>query len=263
MPRSSRIPAGLLEPLRALYRAVRSRYRQAQLRGPRIVRAFGRAYPTATFVQIGTNDGRKHDPIRASVVREQWTGVMVEPVPDVFSRLVANYGGHPRIKLENVAVAATSGEAPFYYVPQAAPGEQLPSWYDELGSFNKEVVLKHRDRIPRLEERLSCMTVPCVTFDELCRRNGIAAVDLLHTDTEGYDFEIIKTVDLQRTRPLLLIYEHKHFDAATREACRERLRSADYALFEEGADTWCADQRPRDERHRRFLRRWHGLTTAK
>lgn len=224
----------------------------------RIMKHFSSRYPSATFVQIGSNDGKKHDPIYASLMKYKWTGVMVEPVKYVFERLRANYESFVRIRLENVAVAKTAGSMPFYHLAKAsaADREKLPPWYDELGSFNKNVVLKHVEQIPDLEERLICTQVPCVTFSELCIRNGIEAVDLIHMDTEGYDYEIIKSIDFASARPILLIYEHKHLNDVDRLECKQKLQNLGYWLYETDADTWCADSRVRDGRHAAFLKDW-------
>jgi FkbM family methyltransferase len=248
--------------LQEVYRAVVGRWRALRLRGPRVMRAFARLYPRATFLQLGSNDGAKHDPLRAALLRSHWTGVMVEPVPYVFERLRANYGNDPRVRLENVAVAAQSGSLPFHYLAQSGSGDALPDWYDELGSFRKDVVLKHLAHLPDLEQRLISTEIPCVTVADLCQRNGLAAIDLLHMDLEGYDYELIKSIDFARVRPLLLVYEHKHLDPADQLRCREDLRRAGYAGFAEVADTWCIDTRERDARHRRFLRSWRRIAGA-
>lgn len=244
---------------RELYRKLGGRWRERHLRGPRLMRAFGRHYPNAVFLQIGSNDGAKHDPLRATFLKSRWTGVMVEPVPYVFERLRAHYGQTPRVRLENVAVAARPGVMPFHYVAQAEAAEGLPSWYDELGSFRKDVVLKHVNEIPELEQRIVTIDVNCVTVEELCRRNGLERIDLLHTDLEGYDYELIKSLDLRKARPVVLVYEHKHLGAVDRRQCREDLRRAGYACFEERADTWCVDTVVRDARHGRFLRAWRRI----
>lgn len=245
--------------VRALLRPWVRRWREARLRGPRLMDAFARRYPEASFVQVGSNDAAKRDPLRAAFLKSRWTGVMVEPVPYVFERLRANYGSNARVRLENVAVATQSGSMPFHYLAQAAAGETLPPWYDELGSFRKDVVLKHADRIPNLERRLVSADIPCVTLTQLCRRNGITAVDLLHMDLEGYDYELIKSIDFTTLRPLVLVYEHKHLDPLDRRRCLDGLREAGYAAFEERADTWCIDTRVRDERHERFLQTWRRI----
>jgi len=253
-PFSLAMQVRLRNALQSRYRRLKAWWRERRRLGPRLMRTFARLYPTATFLQLGSNDGSKHDPLRAALLRSHWTGVMVEPVPYVFERLRANYGSTPRVRLENVAVAARAGSMPFYYLKPAAAHERLVDWYDELGSFRKDVILTHADVIPQLEQRLVCVDVDCVTVQDVCRRNGLHSVDLLHTDLEGYDFELIKSIDFDRTRPLLLVYEHKHLGAEDRRQARARLRDAGYEAFEEVADTWCVDTRVRDARHGRLLR---------
>jgi len=196
--------------------------------------------PDAFFVQIGSHDGQQQDPLRDLVLRGGWSGIMVEPVPYVFERLRRNYGHLPGLALENVAVGSEDGEVPFYHLAdtEGAGREGLPIWFDALGSLRKEVVLAHERFIPDIERRLVETRVPCVTFDSLCRRHAVDEIDLLHTDTEGYDYEILRTVDFDRYRPKLIIYESVHQDAAEKAACEDHLRSAGYDTTRYGLDTW-------------------------
>lgn len=228
---------------------------QIKARGPKLMRILARRYPEMTFVQIGSNDGRKHDPIHATVMTQAgWRGVLVEPVPYVFKRLQATYADEPRFILENVAIAASSGSADFFHLKEAADRRGLPDWYDELGSFFKDVVLKHKSAIPDIEQRLQVTQVPCLRFEELCARNGITQVGLLHIDTEGYDFEIIKSIDFERHRPRLLIYEHKHLNDQDRAACRSYLEALGYTCVSERQDTWCVDLTATDPSDQSWVR---------
>jgi FkbM family methyltransferase len=207
----------------------------------RFLQVFADCFPRCSFLQIGANDGQQRDPLRLLVENRRWHGVMVEPVPFVFERLRARYRGHPRVRLENSAIADREGQLPFYHLAQAAPGEQLPVWYDALGSFRREVILKHRDKIPGLEQRIVQTDVPCLTFDGLCARHGIERVDLIQIDTEGYDYEIIKRIDWGRWRPALVIYEHHHLSTADRAQCRTEFAQRGYATVEESLDTFALD----------------------
>ncbi len=137
----------------------------------RAVHRFGAAYPEAVFVQIGANDGDTGDPLRLQIERRRWRGVMVEPVPYVFRKLREKYGEHARIRLEMSAIAARPGVLPFYHLREALPGEKVWRWYHVLGSFRREVILKHADAVPDIEARIVETPVPCLTFDELCRRH--------------------------------------------------------------------------------------------
>lgn len=223
-----------------------------------VVHRFGAAYPEATFVQVGANDGVARDPIRTQVERRRWSGIMVEPVPYVFKRLEARYGDHPRVQLEMSAVAENPGVLPFYHLREAKDGEDVWSWYHALGSFRREVVLSHKALIPDIEDRLTEIDVPCVNFNSLCERRGLMHLDLLQIDTEGYDYQVLRSVDLAVWRPRLIVYEHHHLSLDERRAARELLTTQGYLSFEHGLDTAALDSTrlgPADRAiHRLFLR---------
>jgi len=202
---------------------------------------FGAVYPDATFVQVGANDGMARDPLRTQIQRRRWRGVMVEPVPYVFKRLSARYGNHPRIKLEQSAIADREGVLPFYHLREALPGEEVWSWYHALGSFRREVVLSHQSFIPDIASRLVETEVPCTILSSLCERHGLAHVDLLFIDTEGYDYEVLRTVDFEARRPRVIVYEHIHLSADDRQNAQELLTRQGYWVFEHGLDTAALD----------------------
>ena len=52
-----------------------------------------------------------------------------------------------------------------------------------------------------IEERIVCEPVRTLTFDSLCARHGIDAIDLLAIDTEGHDWTILSGIDFARWRP--------------------------------------------------------------
>ena len=230
---------------------------------PKLVKAFARHFPDAVFIQIGANDGEQLDPLRSAVLKHSWRGVLVEPVPYVYARLSRNYGHLSRLSLENVAIAEQAGSLPFYHLREAeadVAAGKLPQWYDALGSFRKDVLLKHVEFIPDIAQRVICTQVPCISFDQLCEKHELQRVDLLQMDTEGFDYEIIKTIDFQRWRPALLIYEYLHFDAKTQQDCEALLLQAGYLLHHEAMDTWCIDGRASSSAHSAWLADWHKLT---
>jgi FkbM family methyltransferase len=239
-------------------RAARFRRQQARSAGARLVRACARARPEAFFIEIGSNDGQQMDHLRPAIRSHEWRGIMVEPVPYIFKRLEANYGDLDRVILENVAIADRNGSRPFYYLKPVEDwwDQGLPDWYETIGSFSKERVLAHGHDIPNIEERIETMEVPCLTFESLCERHGVGGqLDVLVLDTEGYDGEIMRTIDFTRYRPLLVVYEHFHFSAAERRSWLERFAALGYDTLEEGLDTWCLDR----DADRRLRRTWSRL----
>ena len=244
----------------AVVRAAWNRRRLSRrLAAPRLLRAFAAAYPQAVFVEVGSNDGEQHDHLRPFILQGGWRGVMVEPQPHVFARLERNYAGVGRVALERLAIAAHDGTVPFFYPAPPEPGEPgLPDWYDGIGSLSREAVLSHAEHIPGLERRLVRDDVPCLTFASLCARHALDRVDLLVLDTEGMDWEILRSIDLAAHHPRLLVYEHFHLGPGDRAACRAHVESHGYETMEEGFDTFCLDPAPRD----RLWRAWRRLRPA-
>lgn len=227
-------------------RAVRAKVRPHRPERPleQVVFALAQALPDATFVQVGAHDGTQLDPLREAILGSRWTGVMVEPVPYVFERLALRYGDHPRLTLENVAIADVDGRLPFHLLRQADhDDEDVWRWYDALGSFRREVVLSHAHLVPDIEERIETIEVPCVTFDTLCARNGLDHVDVVQIDTEGYDRQVLELIDVPRLRPCLVLYEHLHLDAASRDAAEDLLTGHGFRLASDGMDTLAVDDR--------------------
>lgn len=213
---------------------------------------FGLEHPNARFIQIGANDGVQRDPLREQILSRSWSGLMVEPVPYVFERLRFNYGGLDRVTLVNSAVADSDGTRTIYYLPESDE-ENLWEWYHALASFRKEVLTSHSHLIPDVESRVEAIQVPCVSFESLCNSRGITDIDVLQIDTEGFDWEIIKGVDLERYRPAVLMFEQVHLSPEDRNDCYQHLHSHGYAVCEDVMDALAVSIA--DERLSRRLRR--------
>lgn len=227
-----------------------------RMAGPRLLLAFADAYPRARFVEIGANDGDQHDHLSPLIVERGWRGVMVEPVPYVFERLRRNFGAVDGVRLEMAAIAARTGTSTLFHLAEAPDpaAHDLPTWYDGIGSFSREALLAHAPQIPDIEDLVVETRVPCLTFDSLCAKHGLSAVDILAVDTEGHDWEILKTVDLAHWRPRLVVYEHYHLNGRDRGQAAAHLRSHGYELLAEGFDTFCLLAEADDDLARAFRR---------
>ena len=151
-----------------------------------VLYALALSKPHAFFIQVGSNDASFGDPLHPFLDIAHWRGIMIEPVPAVYERLVKRHGMRKQITFENVAVDAAGGSRPFYTVE---PDERdTHSWIDQLGSFSREIILSHAHLLPGLESRIRTSQVQCVTLAALCARHNVTEIDLLHIDTEGADF---------------------------------------------------------------------------
>lgn len=219
----------------------RTRLRLGLHRDPieRMLDALDRTLGAVAFVQIGANDGVHGDPIHLFARTRSWHGVMAEPGP-VFDRLQANCGDLAGVRLERAAIAKEPGIRELFVLDGAAPALRA----SVHSSFSKGVVSSRAAAIGGIEDCITSIPVPCISFEQLCERAGLEDPNLVVIDTEGHDFEILKSIDLKRFRPALFVYEHYHLNAGDREACRRRLQEHGYRVlqlqptrFSSGIDT--------------------------
>jgi FkbM family methyltransferase len=181
------------------------------------------------FIQVGANDGLFGDPLHHYIVNRPWRGVLVEPQPDVFERLVENLSQHSeRLKFENVAIGDGGTALTLYRAP--APSiksmERMPRSLT-VTSSNPRIVTRQTG-VP--EKDLVKLTVPSVTLDELADRHGLTEFDILQVDVEGYDLHVLKTLSLKRFRPGLIQFEHGHLSRTQLSEAVSLLSDHDYVI---------------------------------
>ncbi len=180
------------------------------------------------FIQIGANDGRRHDPIFPYVNEYGWRGILVEPVPSYFDRLKHNYRSFPQLIFENIAISEADGVRDFYRVREGL--SHLPDWCGGIGTFYPQVLLRHRWVIPGIQDYVLREQVKCLSLNSLLEKYEVQKIELMLIDTEGYDYEIIKQVDFKRLPPAIVCYEHKHLSRAHRSDCERLLNANGYII---------------------------------
>lgn len=190
-------------------------------------------------VQIGSNDGLTLDPLRVVLLENpSWRALFVEPVPYLFDQLRKNYGDHPRFQFENAAISEKSGTMPFYYISENARERlpDLPEWYNQIGSFDRQNLSGHLG--DSIEEFVLNADIKTLSLPALFERYAVARVDLLHIDTEGHDWVILRQLDLERYTPIVILFEHKHLSEQAKSEALAFLRNK-YRIRDFGGDYLC------------------------
>lgn len=234
----------LLFPVARFWRRLRNRHTKESLsRFRRYCAVIPDLVQEPYFVKVGANDGITGDPCSDILLADpRWKGLLIEPVPYCFDRLRAEFSDPGRFSLEKVAVGAPAGEELFYYVDPKARDNipNLPDWYDQIGSFSRNHIVKHLQGV--LEPFIVESKVKVIPLSSLLRRKPVKDVHLLHVDTEGHDDEVLKTLDLRECRPLLIFVEHKHLSNVRRSEMLRLLRSHGYAVEDCGGDYFALDE---------------------
>ena len=207
---------------------------------------YSRRNRLVTFLQIGANDGFTYDPLHKFIKRDNWKGIMLEPQPEVFNKfLIKLHRKRPEIIPLNAALDKRDGTKPLYQL--VISNER---WATGLASFNKGVLvkkikdgslLKHIRRqgitLPENEDDIiSAHEVPTISPETLLKKFNKECFKLLAIDTEGFDFEILKMLDLGKISPEVILYEEVNLDAKTVRNCRKYLESHGYSCRATGKD---------------------------
>jgi FkbM family methyltransferase len=232
-------------PSRRLARRLAAKAERARWRRHQANSAAFRAYcaglsrlvPAPFFVKVGAHDGVTGDPCSDILLAdESWKGLLIEPVPSCFARLAANFADASRFELAQLAVGPARSAATFYYVaPDARDAlPHLPDYFDQLGSFDRNHILKHCDGAlaPFIRE----MDVTVLPLAEVLRSRGVRECHLLHVDTEGHDYEVLRTLDFSVVKPLVIFVEHDHLASGEKRGLVRLLQRHGYDVRDCGRD---------------------------
>ena len=183
------------------------------------------------FIQIGAHDGLTYDPMRPFVDEYHIPGILLEPQPKIFNKLVENYRGATNLIFENAALAREDGEISLYTF---AEGSGLPEHATQLASFRRDALINngHAYQGEVVETRVTALTL-----STLLKKHNVGRVDILQIDTEGFDFEIIKMIDFSRIKPTIISYENAFLNVSEQQECMHLLASHGYRIATFHIDT--------------------------
>lgn len=191
--------------------------------------------PDIFFIQIGANDGCSNDPLHKFVTRFGWCGILLEPLPEVFMLLQQTYAANSRLVLLNAAISERDGRRTIYTIRQDA---STFAKAHQFSSFSREALMRQTDWVPDVAARIEEKSVDCMCFGTLLEKyvqGGI--VDILVTDTEGYDLAVLQMIDFGRMRPAIICYEHAHMAKAEQDQAAQLLLHQGYQLTRDNLDT--------------------------
>jgi FkbM family methyltransferase len=158
-------------------------YRQALERTPRGAKA----------LEIGAMDGVRFDALHPYLKQGRFEAVVVEPVAEMFELLSQTYADCPNVACVRAAIADRSGPLRLYRISSDdIVKHKLPEWIHGVTSAVKGPVLSYFADHVREE------TVRGLTFEDFAAEIRLAGFDVLQIDTEGYDWNVLKQIDLKK-----------------------------------------------------------------
>jgi FkbM family methyltransferase len=137
------------------------------------------------YIDIGANDGLT---LNNTYIFEQlgWTGICVEPVPDVFLKLRQNR----KCDCYNAAITERSGDEVNFI---------KASGVDMLSGLESEMAEGHKKRIMDEKGKLEIIKVQALSFNDLMSNYADTNfIDFMSIDVEGAEMSILKAIDFNK-----------------------------------------------------------------
>jgi FkbM family methyltransferase len=205
------------------------------------------------FIQIGANDGVSNDPIHDYVAKHKPAGLLIEPLPDVFDRLIANYSYlHPHnLTFKNCAIAKDDGESTIYriapaYEPIYRHVYKANANPSAISSFAKSKVVNFiKTRATKTfrvdpSEMLEAIRVPTISITSLAHLTEQSHIHAFFIDAEGMDATIVTDIiNCACFDPEIIFFESKNISDDEYSILTNRLAENGYNTCQLGGDA-CA-----------------------
>ncbi|MFM9911773.1 MAG: FkbM family methyltransferase [Chitinophagaceae bacterium] len=185
------------------------------------------------FIQIGANDGQLNDPIYPHIKSAGWKGVLVEPLPTLIEKLKINYAGIVGLVFENVGIADADSQMDFFYLPEQF---NEPDWLQQIGTFDRKAIELNLEVLPAMLPHVKSVKIPTISLPTLIKRNKIENLDILIIDAEGFEYKILKQLELLEVIPNYILFEWGCLDTNEYTQLINILTKRQYELFQSGGD---------------------------
>jgi FkbM family methyltransferase len=191
-------------------------------------------------VNVGAYDGVTNDPIYPFLDEHHWRGIAIEPIPESFELLQANYRDQPQVTLVNAAISDVARpiwrvRGPSDPADRTAGGAWPWDVLEQMSSMEGERLEADLTRIfaarsangipmPPVADVLAPVDVRCVGFNDLMVEHGVERVDLVNIDAERADLDVLRAIDLDRYEPRVIVIEVSEMSEADHREMRTILR---------------------------------------
>jgi FkbM family methyltransferase len=174
------------------------------------------------FIDIGAHDGQSCSNSLFFEEHRNWTGVCIEPGPEEFKKLNQN---RKSINI-NACISDYDGESEFTYIE---------GYSNMLSGLSESYNESHENRI--LNEvrshggEIHKINMPVFKLQTILDKYNICDIDMCSIDTEGSEFNIIKSIDFSKTNIKIFTIENNY----------QTTEIKDY-LEDKGYDLYCKIQ---------------------
>ena len=160
-------------------------------------------YRNGFFIEAGANDGVTYSNTLYYEKYKQWTGILIEPIPELAEKCKVN---RPGCIVEQVALVPSSFEDP-----------QIEMWYCNHMSVVKGAMKSEVEQMSHIEKGAEIqnvntyeLKVPTKNLSAILDKYSIQNIDFLSLDVEGSELSALRGIDFDRHRPAFMLIEARY-----------------------------------------------------
>lgn len=159
------------------------------------------------FIETGANDGKNQSNTLYFELYKDWTGILIEPIPELAALCRRN---RPKCIVENCALVEFEFEEPV-----------VEMWHCGLMSLVKGALKSEEAELNHIKKGISIQSeventylikVPAVTLTSVLEKYDVSQVDLFSLDVEGFELNVLKGLDFDRYKPKFMLIETRYRD---------------------------------------------------
>jgi len=165
------------------------------------------------FIEVGAHDGVSCSNTLFFEESRNWNGICIEPGSEEFQKLRVNRKSHNI----NACVSDYDGESEYTYIEGYS---MMLSGLSE--TYNKS----HEERINREVNhyggKINKVMIPVFRLQTILDQLNVTQVDYCSIDTEGSEFNIIKSIDFDKTTITVFSIENNYGDTQIQDFLEEK-----------------------------------------
>ena len=177
-----------------------------------------KGFKNGVFLDVGAHDGISINNTLYFEKNKNWTGINIEPIKDVYDKLVIN---RPKCININVAVCNCDGDSEFILVQ---------GYSEMISGLKKDYDNRHFERLKNEEVNYGSVSQSIIVntkkIETICDENNIKHINYLSIDVEGAEFEVIKSINFDKIFIDVIGFENNYHD--TQDICINYLKNKGY-----------------------------------
>jgi FkbM family methyltransferase len=180
-----------------------------------------KGYKNGFFVDIGAHDGKTYNNTLFFEENHKWTGINVEPLPNIFEELIKNRPNCINLKL---AVDNTDGESEFSSNTGSAEMlSGLVKYYDPrhlIRIQNENIESNGKTEIVKVQTK---------RLDTILKEYNVKRINYLSIDVEGGEFNVLKSINFDEVFIDVIGFENNYSDVS--EEIIDFLKTKKYSII--------------------------------